>query len=51
MELKQINSLINDKTERKPPKPSYRQLFGVRDPNKKSKDKEKNSRQISSKSK
>ena len=34
MELKAIDELVNDKKKRKPPKPSYRQLFGVTDPNK-----------------
>ncbi len=35
MELKNINAAMFEKKERKPPKPSYRQLFGVKDPNKK----------------
>jgi len=37
MELIDINKKVFDKTERKPPKPSYRQLFGAKDPSKKSK--------------
>lgn len=51
MELKQINALVNDKKERKPPKPSYRSLFGVKDPSKKTKDTAKKSPRIGSKSK
>lgn len=38
MELKNINASF-EKKERKPPKPSYRSLFGVKDPNKKKKTK------------
>ena len=38
MELKSITSAFQKK-ERKPPKPSYRSMFGVKDPNKKKKTK------------
>ena len=37
MELKHINASF-EKKERKPPKPSYRSLFGIKDPNKKKKE-------------
>ena len=47
MELKAIDELVNDKKKRKPPKPSYRQLFGVTDPNKKNKKKSKKKKQKS----
>ena len=36
MELKNINESF-EKKERKPPKPSYRSMFGVKDPSKKKK--------------
>ena len=49
MELKAIDELVNDKKERKPPKPSYRQLFGATDPNKKNKKKSKKRNQMSKK--
>jgi len=39
MELIDINKKVFDKTERKPPKPSYRQLFGAKEASKKSKTK------------
>ena len=39
MELKSITDAFQKK-ERKPPKPSYRSLFGTKDPNKKKKTKE-----------
>lgn len=38
MELKSITDAFQKK-ERKPPKPSYRSLFGTKDPNKKKKSK------------
>ena len=47
MELKAIDELVNDKKERKSPKPSYRQLFGATDPNKKNKKKSKKKKQKS----
>ena len=51
MELKDINKSMVEKKDRKPPKPSYRSLFGVKEPNKKSKGKAKNNPRSSSKPK
>ena len=51
MELKAIDELVNDKKERKSPKPSYRQLFGATDPNKKNKKKSKKKKKLATKSK
>ena len=54
MELKAIDELVNDKKERKSPKPSYRQLFGANDPSKKNKNKKKGnkvSKKVATKSK
>ena len=51
MELKAIDAIVNNKKkeERKPAKPSYRQLFGGTDPSKKNKKKTKQGNQMSKK--
>ena len=52
MELKAIDAIVNNKKkeERKPAKPSYRQLFGGTDPSKKNKKKSKVSKKLATKS-